>query len=626
MKNKWMFAMFVAVGMLLATSCSSEEEFVAPVGEAKVRFSLGLEKGMNTRAVSDGTVVNELIYAIFDSEGNRVAESDASAEFPFEKTVHLLKGEEYTAVFWAQSKDCDAYTISDDYTTIIVDYASALNNDENRDAFFNTETFTATEDANISVVLKRALAQINLGITEEEWLNAKNAGFEVTKSKVELKKAATTMNLLDGSVGGAEDVTFAYNDIISGELLAVDTNGDGVAENYKYLSMCYILANDAVTGSSQTTLDELKFTLSSADGTKIMEVKDGLANAPVQRNHRTNIVSSGISTSSILTNGVEVKLLLDPLYDGEHTLGPEYTWERYDGIYTEEALAGKTIELPAGWHIRNGYILQPMPENWTATSSPLYAKPYTIDGKNNTVKFEPYGYKFVTKNAFAAADSQLVTIKNIIFEGEHFGVFGGVFGGVSGRTKYKTLFENVSVVNNGIYCYNDAGSIPMSAFSNLGEATLDNCTIKGTYWVGSKDLNTYGQAAYDNYGIYDIFVPNSNLTHLKNSTVGTIYINNHGNLKISGTSVVDRVYAPAIVKATITIESGAKVKLLDAEHYSASYAPVIDIKAGATIETLQLNSIAKTSKITIEAGASINKIIHKGVEYSSIADFKNSLL
>ena len=108
MKAQKMFVMFAAIGMMLATSCSNYEKFELTDNKAQVTFSLGLENGMDTRAISDGSGVNKLIYALFDSEGNRVAESDASAQFPFEKTVSLIKGEQYTAVFWAQNWDCDA--------------------------------------------------------------------------------------------------------------------------------------------------------------------------------------------------------------------------------------------------------------------------------------------------------------------------------------------------------------------------------------------------------------------------------------------------------------------------------------------------------------------------------------
>ena len=622
MKAIKMSVLFAVIGMMLATSCSNDEFDERFENETPVTFSLGLENAMSTRAISDGSGVDKLIYAVFDKEGNRVAQSDDSAEFPFEKTISLVKGEQYTAVFWAQNGSCDAYTISEDYKTITVNYDGALNNDETRDAFFKFETFTAREGMSLNVILKRPFAQVNMGVTQADWQNAAYAGFEITKSSVEIKQAATTLNLVNGLVGSPVDVTFAVNAIPANDKLIVDLNCDGESEEYKYLSMCYFLANDSDNdnGAKQTTLDGLKFVLSSEDGTKTLTLQDGLANAPVQRNYRTNIVGS-----NILTEDIDVRLTVDCLYDGEHTLGGGNVWETYAGIFTEEALAGKTIEIPGDWHIKNGAIYQPMPENWSATSTPLYTKPYTIDGKGHTITFEPYGYSFVTKTAFAAADGQLVTVKNITFAGEHFGIFGGVYGGVSGRIDYNTLFENVNIIDNGIYCYNSAGSIPMSAFSNLGTATLENCTITGTYWVGTKDPNTNAQQCYDNFGIYDIFVPNNKLTQINNSTIGRIYVNNHGHLTVAGTSTVDVIEANALVKGHVTIDSGANVSLVDVDQLSDSYAPTVNIKAGATVETLNLNLITNTTKITIEDGANITKIIHKGVEYSSVADFKASL-
>lgn len=616
-----MSVMFAVIGMMLATSCSNDEFDEQFENETPVTFSLGLENAMSTRAISDGSGVNKLIYAVFDKAGNRVAQSDDSAEFPFEEKISLVKGEQYTAVFWAQNEACSAYSISEDFTTITVNYDGALNNDETRDAFFRSETFTVKEGVSLNIILKRPFAQVNMGVKKADWQTSAYAGFEITKSSVEIKQAATTLNLVDGLVGSPVDVTFAVNDIPADDKLIVDLNHDGEVEEYKYLSMCYFLANDSDNGAKQTTLDGLKFVLSSEDGSKTLTLQDGLANAPVQRNYRTNIVGS-----NILTEDIDVSLTVDYFYDGEHTLGSGNVWETYDGMFTEEALAGKTIEIPGDWHIRNGGIYQPMPENWTAASIPLYTKPYTIDGKGHTITFDPYGYSFVTKTAFAAADAQLVTVKNIIFAGEHFGIFGGVYGGVSGRANYITLFENVKIIDNGIYCYNDAGSIPMSVFSNLGTATLNNCTVKGTYWVGSiKDQNVNAQNCYDTFGIYDIFVPNNKLTAITNSTIGKIRVNNHGHLTVSGTSKVDTVDALALVNGHVTIENGAKVTSLNIDQLSSSYAPTLKIMAGATVETLNLNSIAKTNKITIDDAAIITKIIHKGVEYSSIADFKASL-
>ena len=107
--------------------------------------------------------------------------------------------------------------------------------------------------------------------------------------------------------------------------------------------------------------------------------------------------------------------------------------------------------------------------------------------------------------------------------------------------------------------------------------------------------------------------------------IGRIRVNNHGHLTVSGTSIIDTIDALALVNGHVTIESGAKVTSLTVDEYSSSYAPTLQIMAGATVETLNLNSIAKTTEIKIDDAAIITKIIHKGVEYSSIADFKASL-
>lgn len=624
MKKK-LIGMIAAIGMMLVTSCSTDETVVVSNNDAQVTFSLGIKSGMNTRAISDGTGINQLSYAIFDSQGNLVTsiENQELNNFPYNTSISLVKGQEYTAVFWAWNQECKAYTMSEDMKSVTVDYKEALNNDETRDAFFKSVTFTLTENTTIDVVLKRPFAQLNVGITEEEWNTAENQGVVIAKSKVEIKQAATTLNLMDGSVEGSEDVTFTANSIPT-ENLMVDVDCDGNSETYKYISMCYFLANDENGGSSKTTLESLKFTFLSEDGSEIATLEKGLANAPVQRNHRTNVISSPDGNSGIIAGNVTVKVLLDPLYDGEHTATKENEWEQYLGIYTEEALAGKTIEIPTGWHIRNGYIIEPMPEYWTAESTPIYTEAYTIDGKNNTVTFEPYEYKFVAKNAFAAADSKLVTIKDITFAGEHFGIFGGVYGGVSGRNNYNTTLENVQIVNNGIYCYNKDGSVPVAAFSNLGTANLKNCTIIGSYWVEEKDENINAEKSINTYGgAYDMFIPNSATTVINNSTIGNIYIAEHGKLTVSENSKVDKVISNQLVTGQLTIQASTEVTLVNVNQYSDKYPPKVTIEDNATIGTLDLNSINKNN-INIAENAKVDKIIWKGTEYTSIADFKTA--
>ena len=71
---------------------------------------------------------------------------------------------------------------------------------------------------------------------------------------------------------------------------------------------------------------------------------------------------------------------------------------------------------------------------------------------------------------------------------------------------------------------------------------MNNCIIKGTYWVGAdKDKDNednHVTNALTNYGVFDVFVPNSGTNIVNNSEIGSIYIAEHGNLTLSGTTIV----------------------------------------------------------------------------------------
>ena len=632
MKTKKMFAMFAAAAMMLTTSCSNDETFEQLSNEAQVTFSLGLENAMSTRAISDGTGIDQLTYAIFDKAGNIVYSSEKATNFPFNMNVTLLKGETYTAVFWAQDQECEAYSVSKDFKTITVDY-EGLNNDEKRDAFFRSETFTVEEDATLEIVLKRPFAQLNVGVSEAEWDNAGELGYTIAKSAVVIKNAATTLNLMDGTVSGEDEVEFTANTIPT-ETLLVDIDCDGTSEAYKYLSMSYFLAYDKTDGASKTTLEDLKFTFTSEDG-KTSVLERGLENVPVQRNHRTNIIGFG---EGLLTGNYSVKVVLDPLYDGEHNLNGN-VWEDYLGIYTEEALAGQTIEIPAGWHIRNGYILEEMPEYWEngydaekyGRVDPLvYEKPYSIDGNGNTVTFEPYDYHFSAKNVFAAANNALVSVKDLNFAGEHSGIYAGVYS--PSYNKYTTKFESVNVKNNGLYAYNNNGKTPLATFTNYGTTELINCIMTGAYWVGEDKDNhpELAEAAMNKFGdVYDVFAPNSTTTKIDNCTIGRIYVNSQGHLEVAGASKVNEIVGDTnlgMVFGSLTID--AEVGNLEVLQYSNSnsYKYKLTIKANAKIETLNLkwkeNHTLNKANITIEEGATIGKIIANGTEVKSLDDIQ----
>lgn len=349
MNKKLFLGMFAAAGMLFATSCSNDElEAVQSGNEAQVTFSLGLEGGIATRAISDGTGAKKLVCAVYDADNeviktisiNNQAVDATTGQFVNDKAfqggltdqinVTLAKGQTYTMVFWAQNGACDAYD-TDDLKAVEIDYTNGaegtaatgdFNNDETRDAFYAAETFKVEGNKEINVTLKRPFAQINVGVTSEDWNAAVASNITIEKSSVVIKNAATSINLLTGEVGNETtdvEVLYIENAIPQGEMLEVDTDGDGEKEEYHWLSMSYILVADhdetedanGLLGTDKATLQGLQYTFIPESGEPIA-FAEGLAGAPVQRNWRTNIIGK------ILTGDVQFNITIDPAYDGDY--------------------------------------------------------------------------------------------------------------------------------------------------------------------------------------------------------------------------------------------------------------------------------------------------------------------
>ena len=308
--------MFAATGMLFATSCSNDElEAVQSGNEAQVTFSLGLEGAIGSRAISDGTMADKLVYAVFDNAGNRISTiekvSKTGVTFPTKENITLAKGQTYKVAFWAQDEDCKAYTVSEDMK-VTVDYKTnnKSNNDETRDAFFKTVEFTVTGSTSIDVELKRPFAQINVGVTQADWDAAVASGITIAQSSVVIKNAVTNLNLLDGKVSGETEVNYSLANIpAETEILKVDTDGDGKEEEYKWLSMSYILPEN---GDDKTTLDNIAFVFAPKNSSyKNIEFNQGLNAVPVQRNWRTNILGK------ILTGDITFNISIDPIYEDD---------------------------------------------------------------------------------------------------------------------------------------------------------------------------------------------------------------------------------------------------------------------------------------------------------------------
>ena len=521
--------MFAAAGMLFATSCSNDELDVVQSGnEAQVTFSLAAEGGIATRAISDGTGAKKLVYAVYNASGElieTIANTDVNGQIvdnsAFDNgltenvTITLAKGQQYTVAFWAQNPNCTAYTTTD-LKNVTIDYAG-LNNDETRDAFFKAETFTVTGNTEIDVVLKRPFAQINVGVYQTDWDAAKASGIEIEKSKVTIENAATSINLLTGEVGGEQTVEYGF-DIIPAqfatpETLDVDLDKDGTKENYVYLSMSYILANDETTGYAKTALEDLDFTFAPISGNNI-NFSEGLNAVPVQRNWRTNIIGK------ILTGDVTFNITIDPIYDGEYNNG-EAQPVNINGVYYA------TIQDAVN-NVKDGDVIKVATGTYTEVVKVASGKNFTLEAAGPNV-------------VIAALDHQsngtpsTVKVKGITFDNSitPAGWFTGTAPNIApcvGAWGGNLTFEDCTFIVAGTSGRETGVMTWWTTKNNVMSLSFNNCTFEGQ--------NDHANArAMQIYGYVNMEV--SNCTFNTNKDYTLKYVANEGNIATFSNNIVN---------------------------------------------------------------------------------------
>lgn len=512
MNKKLFLGVFAAAGMLLATSCQKDELDAVQTGnEATVSFTLGVEGGVQTRAISDGLTANRLVYAVFDEEGNRIttiAKVDKGVNFPTTENITLAKGQTYKVAFWAQNSATSAYVLDDDMN-LTIDYTNSANNDENRDAFFKTETFTVTGNAKINVELKRPFAQINVGATKADWDAAVASGIEIATSKVVIKNAFTNMDLIDGSVSGETEVVYDFGATpkSSNEVLKVDLDKDGTAEEYHYLSMSYILVD-----AQKSTLQDLDFTFRPISGNDIV-FDEGLDNVPVQRNWRTNIIGQ------ILTGNIDFNISIDPIYDGEYNNGIAVPVELNGTYYStiEDALANAV----------SGDVI-----NLGASDYTLPSNIKLKDGATGTITFVGEGEKTVISGS-ANASGINVIMKDLTW--------------TSPSTGYDTAFTHATSVS------------------------FENCNITGQYYAQSGAPHTFTDCTIDPQTGY-LYTYASNCTFenctFKSSEGKALQVYNDGN---EGTFTVNINNCTFTAAKTANTSAGKPVTAIDINSIKSTF-------------------------------------------------------
>lgn len=268
---------------LLFTSCS-EDEVVASDETVQVSFSAQLPNRITARSTSELNV-NKVVCAVFEN-GEEISTLREVIEIKEGEDIvyapRLIRGCTYDVVFWAM-KD-DNYNV-DDMTTIVRNDNSA--DDESYfDAFTESLEIEVTGSKYETVTLKRPLAQLNLGVTADDWnAVASEETFGMTPTKMVLTMTGKrAFNALTGVAVG-EDIEITYTLDITGADLPVE----GVT--YKSIAMCYVFPD-----AGQENVD-ITFSIYDQNN-KVIRENVAIQNVPLETNYCTNVVG-GMLTGTI---------------------------------------------------------------------------------------------------------------------------------------------------------------------------------------------------------------------------------------------------------------------------------------------------------------------------------------
>ena len=300
MKRTVFDILLTVVIAIVSVSCSERDNLsLNSAREVELLFALDTENGNMTRATSDGNSVDKLIYAVFAEDGTLVVRNAVIKDVnsllnsgTFSMTVSLADGQRYRAVFWAQNGECDAYALTEDMK-LTVDY-SGIGNDDRRDAFYGVSELFEVDGKVKSVILRRPFAQINAVAYPFDWEYVTDFhDFTVIKSCAVIRDVPNRMDLLTGELSGSVSASFKASAIPS-ERYYADVDGNGVDEEYVYLSMSYVLAG------SEPTTHNADFFFIDKDNMAVMYEHESNRVVELKRNNRSDIIGQVITDNGEL--------------------------------------------------------------------------------------------------------------------------------------------------------------------------------------------------------------------------------------------------------------------------------------------------------------------------------------
>jgi hypothetical protein len=288
MKKKIGFAM-LAVCLLMLGGCQKELSGVGGGSAVKTAFTVLIPVESATKVVSHVSQAEKtdvVYYEVWDEDfTERLFPYEGSEENSAtviggttEIMIDLVKDQTFNLIFWAQNKNCGAYSwenlknVDVDYTKFTADQKDVY------DAFYAVLEDVYADGNSRTIYLYRPFAQVNFCATQ---MSTTMGQIVPSGNTVTVSNVASTFNTVSGmALNPVGPVTFTSGaGMVEDEVLEVD--GDDLT----WLAMNYLLVPSATSDNPSIIT-----TVTASFATNFGTVEHTVYNVPIQKNYRTNIV------------------------------------------------------------------------------------------------------------------------------------------------------------------------------------------------------------------------------------------------------------------------------------------------------------------------------------------------
>ena len=622
---------------LTTAACQKEKLFDSQTaGEETVTFTVKTDAAA-TKASADGdgtgAGLTRCLVAVYMKTGNSAEPyklydtPDATGSgLSYNFTVNLIRKQTYKIVVWADKGE-NVYDVNEGLTLVTRKTGDVACNSDAYDAFYASTDFVQGTTASTTITATRPFAQLNL-ITKDLNENFQPGAVSVTYSSPQ------SFNPFDGTVSAdMTEVTYTADSPYYNPATVTTATQHTLVMNYLF----------AAEGD-QTILPSVKMT---AKLTVDAEIE--VANVPVRRNYRTNIIGN------LLTEQTDYTITVDPAFGNPESnyiiVAPgvrQFVDNEYE-IYAKEGLnwlantvnggntlSGKTVKLAADLDMTG---IDYVPAGNTIASYPSTAFAGVFDGQGHTISnlsVASHTGAYSAAGLFGTITGTVKNVKlaNVNISSDHYA--GGVVGYISDNTGASV--QNCSVEGGSIKStahLKDDGSYDDGdkAGGIVGYITavdyIKGCSVKNLTITAYRDLGAIvgcaagsGTVNVTNCTVGDnVLVVVDNSHNYKNYTTNEEH--NAGNYVGRKATTVDETGSTG--EAQIVFPAANAVATVNGTSYATLAAAVAAVTDGSTVMILEPQDLSSGSlefgagKSVTVMGAGEGSVIDASAKTSSVA-------